>query len=220
MHTKFYTLSLLLLFNLCLTSFGQETNLVLDGSLGETIWKNEKSILQTHEVYISEDKENYYVGVKTKSNSIVNLLVFNGQRIRVFHSSLSIGHADYHFNKENRANIIKGFSEADSSWIYRDASVRKSENQKKLAECYALYGWVASPINLGNVGEIEFMIGKSLIEKGSSICVLYDNNWQLKTYPENATITPSKKTDFALHMGNTPTVLNINPLNWFVLNSN
>ena len=199
--------------------FTQDTlSIMLDGKLNELFWEKSKSILKSDNLILKEDSANYYLAVRTKSSVMVNVLIKSENSLSILHSSMSIGKAVYSLNDSN-GELKKGFSSEASSWDFRDPSLRKRKKSKQinvkdeLELCLKNNGWAASTMKIGNDGETEFIIDKSLIPTGSSICILF-GMMDLNVYPENSTITPSKSEDLKLHMSATPEHQEFNITNW------
>jgi hypothetical protein len=125
--------------------------------------------------------------------------------------------AHYKINDSKIGSLLKGFSEYDESWIYRDNKISSAFKGVTFKNSYAKHKWFASTMNMGNIGETEFVISKSIVNKNSKLCILYDESFNLNFFPQQASITNSKNTDFTIHLGNTPNEINFTPSNWLIL---
>lgn len=195
----------------------QSTYIDIDGSITEYLWGKNSSLFSNNELIIAENDSAYFIAVKTKANAIVNVLLQSDSDLYIFHSSLSVGMAHYKINDSKIGSLSKGFSEYDESWIYRDNKISSAFKGVTFKNSYAKHKWFASTMNMGNIGETEFVISKSIVNKNSKLCILYDESFNLNFFPQQASITNSKNTDFTIHLGNTPNEINFTPSNWLIL---
>jgi hypothetical protein len=204
------------LYLLPLFLLGQnEIAIEIDGRLTESVW-SEKNMLDSDDLILVEDADNYYLAIKTGTNVMVNVFIKNGDELLILHSSMSIGKATYELS-DSVGTLKKGFSAEASSWDFRDPSLRKEESNidtnEELIECFEKNGWASNTMNLGNTGETEYVISKKMIPEGSSICIHY-GMFTPAVFPANSSTTTSKSGDKMLHMANTEERVIFRILNW------
>jgi hypothetical protein len=184
---------------------------VVDGVLSPGEWDNATKIKVSDTYYIRamHDGIYIYIGLSDTRQVIGSMLVDRGGRIDILHSSASLGRAEYE-KSGPYWKLAKNFT-----WLCKqdaDAVRFKAAQDKHLAE----EGWLASNMNVGKHGEMEYKIAMTAASLRMAITYV--------TIPEGKFIqwptTLEEDTRYVpLLTGNPPGLAAFTPERWLTFNA-
>ncbi|MFC0605849.1 hypothetical protein [Winogradskyella pulchriflava] len=202
---------------MCLLVFSQ--NLLLnaqilpDGTLDNKELENMELVVEEgiNKLYIKETKEYFYVSVKTEEIYVASLCVCNGSSISVLHASAALGKLNYEKSEDNIWNTNESFV-----WEMREKGFSPEEIDKR-KEYLDKNGWVASTMEMGKIGETEFVISKEWLSEKPRFAI----GLMPASLPENTFSLPIKNSlacgNHSLVSGEPKSNYSFTPIHWVIL---
>lgn len=134
----------------------------LDGKLDESEWADANRIPLTPdgEMLVKADDEFVYIGLRSARPALGSIAVCRDEQIFVLHASAALGTAVYEKRGADGWTMKTGFT-----WALRETGTDEAM-QAKRAVHLKRRGWVASTVDMGAPGQMEFQIARSWL--GSS----------------------------------------------------
>lgn len=133
----------------------------LDGLVTESDW-DKATIIEDDisKIRVIDMGDYLWIRLKSEELYVASLcLCGNVKEVIVLHASAALGAVTYH-KQEANWNTEDSFV-----WKVRETGMDEATIRKR-KEHYEKYGWVANTVSMGNKGETEFIINKSLYGNG------------------------------------------------------
>jgi hypothetical protein len=180
----------------------------IDGKLDEGEWKNalKQELVGGGELLLQHDGNFLYVGVHGTSHGWCHLYVTSGDTIFVHHASAALGTATY-LPKGELWQPLQTFI-----WELRERTFTPQAEAMRAAYLKSK-GWLASNMNMGTQGIIEFKIARRFLKgEGVRLAVAFASDPASPQYWPPTLADDSRKRE--LIFGSTPADLKFNIENW------
>ncbi|MBO6524679.1 MAG: hypothetical protein JJ971_12685 [Balneolaceae bacterium] len=132
----------------------------LDGNIYPEELANYQEIVLTdkYSLYKKIDSDYIYLSIQSQKIYVASLCIENKDQISILHASSALGKIDYQKRDRDWATT------EDFNWGMREGEMDEETIQKRL---YYLeeFGWVANTMDMGEVGNTEFILERSLFSE-------------------------------------------------------
>ncbi len=207
---KFLT-STILLF-LTITSIAQIDLTQLDGSISEDENTQFGKLGENGSSVLSAVVDGDYIKINVKSDTmyVASLcLCSDNSKMMILHASAALGQVIY------SAKDGSWRSDEQFDWKVRETDMTE-KTIKKRREYLEKYGWVANTLSMGQIGEVEFIIKKSLFAEKE---VFLAAGLMSQANPEEIIPLPTKTSGdcaaYSLVVGDPESSYQFEPKTWF-----
>lgn len=155
-----------------------------DGTLDKKELDNMKLVLEegANQLFIKETEEYLYISLKTEEIYVASMCICNGRTISVLHASAALGKLNYEELEDGKWNTNKSFV-----WEMREKGFSQKEMDKR-KKYLDKNGWVANTMEMGEIGETEFVISKKWLDEKPRFAI----GLMPASLPENTFSLPTK----------------------------